>query len=62
MSKAAWTKEVEKMVKWGALVDVNNREALIDYLSSNFPVDKPPYAASRNSIRTIKKRGSGSPP
>ena len=45
--KSAWTKEVDKMTKWGALVDPQDRDALIDYLSSNFPVDKPEYAATR---------------
>jgi hypothetical protein len=43
LSKAAWTKEVDKMTKWGALVDPADRDALIDYLSANFNPDKPPY-------------------
>lgn len=43
LSKAAWTKEVDKMTKWGALVDPADRYALIDYLSTNFSPDKPPY-------------------
>jgi hypothetical protein len=43
LSKPAWTKEVDKMTKWGALVDPANRDALIDYLSSNFSPGKPPY-------------------
>ena len=43
LSKAAWTKEVDKMSKWGALVDAGDRDALIDYLSTNFSPDKPPY-------------------
>ncbi len=47
LNKSAWTKEVDKMTKWGALVDPQDRDALIDYLSSNFPVDKPEYAATR---------------
>ena len=47
LSKAAWTKEVDKMVKWGALVDPKDRDALIDYLSENFRTDKAPYVASR---------------
>ena len=42
LSKAAWTKEVDKMRKWGAVVDTNDRDALIDYLSSNFGPDQPP--------------------
>jgi hypothetical protein len=43
LSKAAWTKEVDKMTKWGALVDPADRDGLIDYLSTNFSPDKPPY-------------------
>jgi hypothetical protein len=42
LSKLAWTKEVDKMIKWGALVDPADRDAFIDYLSTNFPPDKPP--------------------
>jgi hypothetical protein len=44
LSKAAWAKEVDKMTKWGALVDTNDRDALVDYLSANFGPDQPPYA------------------
>jgi hypothetical protein len=49
LSKAAWTKEVDKMTKWGALVDPADRDALIDYLSTNFSPDKPPYEPPRTS-------------
>jgi hypothetical protein len=49
LSKAAWTKEVDKMVKWGALVDPNDRDPIIDYLSANFSPDKPPYGPQRTS-------------
>ena len=42
LGKAAWTKEVDKMIKWGAVVDAADRDAFIDYLSTNFPPDKPP--------------------
>ena len=48
LSKAAWTKEVDKMMKWGAVVEPQDRDALIDYLSGNFPVDKPEYVAERS--------------
>ena len=47
LSKAAWTKEVEKMTKWGATVDPADRDALIDYLSENFGPDKPAYEPPR---------------
>ncbi len=49
LSKGAWTKEVDKMVKWGAVVDPKDRDALIEYLSANFPADKPAEPATRVS-------------
>jgi len=55
LSKAAWTKEVDKMVKWGALVDPQDRDALIDYLSANFSVDKPQYVPERSRSSAAKK-------
>jgi hypothetical protein len=56
LSKAAWTKEVDKMVKWGAVVDPNDHDALIDYLSTNFSPDKPAYEPQRTSgsTKTLK--------
>ena len=47
LSKAAWTKEVEKMTKWGATVDPADRDALINYLGENFGPDKPAYEPPR---------------
>jgi hypothetical protein len=49
LPKPAWTKEVEKMTKWGAVVDAADRDALIDYLSTNFSPDKPPYDPPRTA-------------
>ena len=49
LTKAAWTREVDKMVKWGALVDANDRDALIDYLSVNFGPDQSAYNAQRTA-------------
>jgi hypothetical protein len=40
LSNKAWAKEVDKMIKWGALVDPNDRNTFIDYLSTNFSADK----------------------
>ena len=56
LSKAAWTKEVDKMTKWGALVDAQDRDALIEYLSANFGVDKPDYVAERLQSAAAKKQ------
>jgi hypothetical protein len=47
LSKAGWTKEVDKMSKWGAVVDASDRDAFIDYLSTNFSPDKPQYGPPR---------------
>lgn len=60
LSKAAWTKEVDKMIKWGAVVDASDRDALIDYLSSNFSPEVPPYVPPRSADvkPTSKKAGT----
>ena len=55
LTKAAWTKEVDKMVKWGAVVDANDRDALIDYLSANFGPDQSAY----NPPRTARENSHG---
>ena len=53
LSKPAWTKEVDKMIKWGAVVDPADHDALIDYLSTNFGVDQPAYRAPRTSLEKM---------
>src|SRR5882724_4800181 len=47
LSNKAWAKEVDKMIKWGAVVDPNDRNAFIDYLSINFPPDKATEPSER---------------
>jgi hypothetical protein len=54
LSKAAWGKEVDKMTKWGAVVDPADRDALIDYLSANFSPDKPPYEPPKTADKVGK--------
>ena len=49
LSKIAWTREVDKMIKWGALVDPADRDPLIDYLSTSFSPDKPAYEPQRTA-------------
>ena len=44
LSRAAWTKEVDKMTRWGATVAPEDREAFIEYFASKFGPDKPPAA------------------
>jgi hypothetical protein len=56
LDKKTWGKEVDKMTKWGALVEKEDREAFIDYLFANFPADKPPAAPEyKASAETVKK-------
>jgi hypothetical protein len=49
LGKPAWTKEVDKMIKWGAEVDPKDRDALIDYLTANFGPDQPAYMATKSA-------------
>ena len=56
LSKTAWTKEVDKMTKWGAEVDPKDRDALIDYLSANFTPDQPAYAAPKSAGQSQNRR------
>jgi len=58
LSKAAWVKEVDKMVKWGAVVDANDRDGLIDYLSTNFGPEQPAYKPTRTTSEKITGRGA----
>lgn len=46
LDKNAWTKEVDKMMKWGAVVSAEDRQPLIDYFAANFGTDKPPMTGS----------------
>ena len=36
LTRGQWEKEVDKMVRWGAQVKPEDREALIDFLAGNF--------------------------
>jgi hypothetical protein len=51
LSKDAWGKEVDKMVRWGTVLDPKDRDPLIEYLSSNFPPEKQAGAVNRVSAK-----------
>ena len=59
LSTATWAKEVDKMVKWGAVVDLNDRDALIDYLSTNFSPEQPAYIPTRTAREKTPGKGTG---
>jgi len=58
LNKAAWAKEVDKMIKWGAVVDANDHDALVDYLSTNFSPDQPAYDPPRTAIEKPSGKNS----
>jgi mono/diheme cytochrome c family protein len=37
LNKAGWTREVEKMMRWGAEVKDADKDHLIEYLTANYP-------------------------
>jgi hypothetical protein len=39
LDKKTWTKEVDKMIRWGAVVDPKDRDAFIEYFSATFGTD-----------------------
>ncbi len=47
LDKAAWQREVDKMMRWGAVVDKDDYQGMIDYFAQNFPSDKPAYVPPR---------------
>jgi hypothetical protein len=47
LSAAAWQKEVDKMIGWGAVVP--NRQILIDYLSQHYSNTQAPLPLVRSS-------------
>jgi mono/diheme cytochrome c family protein len=51
ISRAAWGRELDKMAGWGTKIE--DREALVEYLTANFGDDKP--AAQQ----VLTRNGSG---
>ncbi|MGH9675371.1 MAG: hypothetical protein ACRD44_19540 [Bryobacteraceae bacterium] len=47
LSRAAWERELDKMVRWGAVI--KDREALLEYLVDGFGDDKPMPALPRSA-------------
>ena len=53
LSRAAWTRELDKMGSWGTVI--TDREALLEYLMANYGDDKPLPVAATSSDGTAKK-------
>jgi cytochrome c5 len=48
LSRAAWARSVDKMVRWGAVVESGEREPMLDYLAAHFA----PKPAAGNIVAT----------
>lgn len=55
LGQAAWTREMDKMIKWGAQVDPKDHDALIDYFNSNFGPDQAAYEAPRTASKAVAR-------
>jgi len=44
LNRKMWGREVDKMVRWGALVDAVDQDAFVNYFVANFGSEKPPAA------------------
>jgi len=51
LTKQGWTREVEKMVRWGASVNDAEKETLVEYFSTHFPQRKAVAVATTNEAR-----------
>jgi hypothetical protein len=47
------------MIKWGALIDPDDRDGLIEYLSANFSPGQPAYEPPHSSAPASAKATSG---
>ena len=46
LSRAGWVREVEKMVRWGAVVKDEEKDGLVDYFAVNFAPSKAAVAVA----------------
>lgn len=54
LTREAWAREIEKMERWGAVIQ--EREALLDYLSQNYSSDAPVLVPSVLENATSEKK------
>ena len=55
LSRPGWVREVEKMIRWGTVVNDTEKEAIIDYLAANFG-PKPTGVAPASSAEEPGKK------
>lgn len=54
LDHSMWTKEVDKMIKWGAPVSPAEREFLLDYLSGYYGPQRPTDSSSAGTERQLE--------
>jgi hypothetical protein len=59
LDRNTWSKEVDKMIRWGATVQPQDRDAFVDYFAINFGTDKPPQSPQYTKPHT-KTRAAAS--
>ncbi len=50
LSKQGWTREVEKMIRWGAVVNDAEKAILVDYFSEHFKPGKTATMVAANNL------------
>jgi mono/diheme cytochrome c family protein len=57
LSRAGWVREVDKMIRWGAVVDADEREPMLDYLAAHFtPKPVPSHIVATAGTEEVYKR------
>ncbi len=53
LTRQGWTREVDKMIRWGAVVPDAEKDKLIDYLAMHFPVRAAQTGASTDRGKEV---------
>lgn len=57
LSRIGWTRSVDKMIRWGAMVDPDEREPMLDYLAAHFaPKPVSSHIVATSGSEAIYKR------
>ena len=48
LDRRVWTKEMDKMIRWGATVRATDREAILNYLATHFSPPAKPAEKEKN--------------
>jgi hypothetical protein len=56
LSADAWAAELDKMVRWGAVVDAFERPRVLDYLAAHFTDSPPSRAADTETAALVAAR------